>query len=110
MLTKNDYDFIAYWEKNRVRQKNIVRQFMIGIPVGLLFVIPIVINFASGWYKRAEMVSNSTNFSPLVLIIALLLITAFIAIFSRRYRWEMNEQHYRELIAKKEKEKTSEKK
>ena len=34
------------------------------------------------------------------LIIAFLLITAFVAIFSKHHQWEMREQHYRELIAK----------
>ena len=70
-----------YWEKNRDKQKRVVRQFLLGIPAGLLFVIPIVINFSSGWYKRAGMMTNTSDFNPGVLIVALLLITGFIAIF-----------------------------
>jgi hypothetical protein len=101
MLTKEENDFLEYWELNRERQKKITKQFLLGIPIGLLFAIPIAVNFFSGWYKRARMVANTSDFNPLVLLIALLIIIGFIAIFSRRYQWEMNEQHYRELMVKK---------
>jgi hypothetical protein len=100
MLTPEEDAFIQYWEQNRVRQKKIFRQFLIGIPVGLLFVIPIAINFASGWYKRADMEANSGEFNPIVLLIALLLIVAFTAIFYRQHKWDQYEQRYRELLAR----------
>ena len=45
-----------------------------------------------------------------VLIIALLLITVFIAIFSRKFRWDQHEQRYLELMAKKKREGSAEKK
>jgi len=100
MLTQEEKDFMEYWEQNRDKQKKIVKQFLLGIPVGLLFAIPIVLNFLSGWYKRAMMISNTQEFNPGVLLIALLLIVGFIAIFSRKHRWDQNEQHYQELKAK----------
>jgi len=100
MLTKEEKDFILYWEKNRLRQKKVVRQFLVGIPLGLLFVIPTVISFASGWYKRAEMEANSADFNPMVLFVALLLIVGFTAIFYQRWKWEQYEQRYRELLAR----------
>jgi hypothetical protein len=102
MLTKQEQDFIRYWETNRLSRKKVVRQFLIGIPVGLAFVIPIVINFASGWYKRAEMEANSEDFNPMVLMVALLLIVGFTAIFYQRHKWDQYEQRYRELLARKE--------
>jgi hypothetical protein len=100
MLTTEEKDFIHYWETNRVRRKKIFRQFLIGIPIGLLFVIPIVINFASGWYKRAQMESNSQEFNPMVLFFALLVIVIFTAIFYQQHRWDRYEQRYRELLAR----------
>jgi uncharacterized membrane protein len=100
MVTQAEKEFIQYWEKNRHRQKKILRQLLLGIPVGMLFIIPILANFLSGWYKRADMITNTGDFNPLVLAIALMLILAFIAIFSKRHQWEMREQRYRELIAK----------
>ena len=100
MLTQQDKDFIRYWEANRLRRKKVVRQFLIGIPVGLLFVIPIVINFSSGWYRRADMEAHSADFNPVVLLVALLLIVGFTAIFYQRHQWDQYEQHYRELLAR----------
>lgn len=101
MMSTDEKDFIIYWEANRLRQKSTVKQWLVGLPLGMLFGIPIIINFFSGWYKRADMELNSRlsnhGFNPLVLIIALLLIVSFIAIFSKRHRWEMNEQKYLEL-------------
>jgi sterol desaturase/sphingolipid hydroxylase (fatty acid hydroxylase superfamily) len=100
MLTPEEKVFIQYWEQNRTRQKKIFRQFLIGIPIGLLFAIPIVINFSAGWDKRADMEANSNHFNPMVLLIALLLIVAFTAIFYRQHRWDQYEQRYLELLAR----------
>jgi uncharacterized membrane protein len=109
MLTQQENDFINYWEKNRDRQKKTFKQLLIGIPVGLLFAVPIFINFASGWYKRAAMMRNTEDFNPLVLLAALLVIVGFIAIFSKKHQWDMREQQYRELLAKQKKEEAEKK-
>ncbi len=100
MLTPEEKKFMEYWVKDRDRQKKLSRQLLLGIPIGMLFAIPILINFFSGWYQRADMEAHSNDFNPLVLIIALLLIGGFIAIFSKKYQWEMKEQYYKELEAK----------
>ena len=100
MLSKEERDFIHYWQQNRLRRKKTVRQFLLGIPIGLLFVIPIVINFTSGWYKRAAVEAGSQDFDPRVLFVALLLIVAFIAIFYQRHKWDQYEQRYLELLAR----------
>ncbi len=110
MLTEEEEAFIEYWEANRERQKKTFRQFLLGIPVALLFVIPIAVNFFSGWYKRATMMANTSSFNPGVLLLALLLIAVFIALFSRKFRWDQNEQRYLELLAKKKKQSSGEKK
>jgi len=93
-----------YWERNRDRQKKVFKQFLLGIPVGLLFAIPIVISLVSGWDKRAVMVANTSDFNPGVLLVALLLIVGFVAIFSRRVKWDDHEQKYQELRAKQARE------
>ena len=100
MLRPEEEAFLRYWEKNRDRHKKIVRQFLVGIPIGLLFVIPIAINFSSGWYKRADMEANSPDFNPGVLLVALILIVGFTAIFYQRHKWDQHEQRYRELLIK----------
>lgn len=101
MLTEEEEAFIIYWKSNRDKQKRTFRQFLMGIPIALLFVIPIGINFFSGWYKRASMISRTSDFNPGVLLLAMVLIVVFIAIFSRKFKWDQYEQRYIELLAKK---------
>jgi len=110
MLTQEEEEFIRYWEKNRDRQKRSFRQFLLGIPLALLFVVPILLNFFTGWYKRASMISSTSAFNPGVLLLALGIIVVFIAIFSRKFKWEQYEQRYRELLIREGRETELEKK
>jgi uncharacterized membrane protein len=107
MVTEEERKFVAYWSKNRDREKKIFRQLLIGLPIGLLFAIPIIINFSSGWYKRADMWAraHTDDSTGTVLVIAALIIVVFVAIFSRKYRWERYEQQYLEIQFKIDKEK-----
>jgi len=104
MLSNDEAAFIRYWEANRLKRKRLFRQFLVGIPLGLLIVIPTVISLTSGWYKRAEMEANSSDFNPMVLLIALLVIVGFTAIFHQRWKWEQYEQRYLELLAREDRE------
>ena len=99
MLTKEESDFIGYWENNRLRKKKVWRQLSVGMPLGVVLVIAIFVNLFSGWYKRADMEMKKEQSSLiLVLLAAALLIVAFIVVFSARHRWDINEQRYRELL------------
>ncbi len=101
-LTEREEKFLAYWKENRQREKKLTRQLLFGLPLGLVFVIPILLNFFSGWYKRANMWArgHEEDSTGGVLLVAGLIIIVFIAIFSKRHRWEQNEQTYRELEAR----------
>ena len=103
MLTQQEKDFIVYWENNRERRKKVIKQLFIGLPLGTLMVALILISSLSGWYKRAVMAINVDSSLIIVLLIASLLIVAFIVVFSVRHRWEMDEQQYLELKAREEK-------
>jgi len=96
MLSDEEKTFLEYWEKNREREKKNFKQLMIGLPLGLLFALPILVNFFSGWYTRADMVGRS-QFNPLILIIAVLGIAIFLGLFSKKHQWDMREQRYQEL-------------
>jgi integral membrane sensor domain MASE1 len=100
-LDPREEAFIEYWEKNRLREKKLLNQLLIGLPLGILFGAPVLLNLFMGWYRRADMEAN-TRLNPIVLIVALLLIIVFIAIFSRKHKWEMKEQQYLEFLAKKQ--------
>jgi hypothetical protein len=103
MLTQQERDFIAYWEKNREREKKILRQLFIGLPIGLLISGGIILSLDLNWYPRANMVANA-SLNPYVLFLAVIAITVFTAIFYKKYQWDMKEQRYHELLYKKEKE------
>ncbi|HVU59122.1 MAG TPA: hypothetical protein VHD83_28865 [Puia sp.] len=99
MLTSQEEAFIRYWEENRSRRKKVFRQFLIGIPVGLGFIIPIVIMVLSGWDKQVSSPYEEKSLM-MVLMVALLLIVGFTAIFYQKYKWDQYEQRYRELLNK----------
>ena len=102
MLTEDEKKFVAYWEVNRLRRKKTFKQLAVGMPLGAVIAIAIFINFFSGWYKRADFVIRSGYSLILVLVIAAILIVVFTAVFSARHQWEVNEQRYREFLAKKD--------
>ncbi|MEI9810483.1 MAG: hypothetical protein WDO16_22880 [Bacteroidota bacterium] len=107
MLTEEEERFIGYWEANRLRRKRGFRQLAVGLPLAVLIMAALFINFFSGWYKRADMILRSQSQSVqaslvLVIVIAALLIVVFTTVFSIRHKWDQHEQRYRELLAKKE--------
>ena len=106
MISAEEEKFLAYWEKNRIRDKSLFKQLSYGLPIGMLFGIGILLNFMTGWYSRANMVANGQS-TPLVLIFAIVLIAIFCGIFFKRHQWEMNEQRFVELSMRKERDKSS---
>jgi len=105
MLNERERKFMAYWEANRLREGQWQYQLMMGIPIGLLFALPVILIVftAKFWYERADMQSNAMG-SPVVLVAAVFIITVFIAIFYKRYQWDQKEQYYRQLKAREEAE------
>jgi len=99
MLTPEQDKFLHYWEANREKEKKLLRQARAGLPIGLSVGAGILICVFSGWYKRA-MMELSTDISPTLLIVAVLIIAVMFAVFSQKQKWEMNEQTYLELLAK----------
>jgi len=102
MLTEEEKRFIDYWEHHRQKKRRVLKQLYFGLPLGVLIVAAILINFFSGWDKRAQAVIKKEPSIILTILIAVLLIVVFITIFSVRHNWEMNEQRYRELLLKKD--------
>lgn len=98
MLTSEEESFIKWWDANREREKKVRNRWYIGLPTGLIFALPILMNIFSGWNKQAEIVSSG---QMIVLVFAVLAIAAFMAIFGIRHKWEMREQAYQELMHKK---------
>jgi L-cystine uptake protein TcyP (sodium:dicarboxylate symporter family) len=101
MLTEEEKQFVKYWEENRLRQKSWKYRLLTGLPLGILFSAPIMLLLMTArfWYKRADMMAN-TIANPVVMILAVLIIAVFVAIFFKAHRWEMSEQLYQGIKAR----------
>jgi hypothetical protein len=97
MLNKEEKAFIEYWEANRDRQKRFSNQWMIGLPAGLVFGLPVLLNVFADWNTQIKfMTRGQLN----VLLVAVMIIISFYSVFNIRHKWDLREQHYRELKAK----------
>ena len=95
MITNEEKKFIDFWEVNRDRQKKLFYQLTIGLPAGLIFGLPILLTLIfNDWYKNMKFISVS---QVIVVIIAVLGIAVFYGLFKMKYKWEQNEQLYKEL-------------
>lgn len=102
MLTDDEKSFIIYWEKNREKEKKIVSKFLYGSPYGLLFALPILVAVIfHDWYKN--MIYISPTLITLI-IIGVLGIAVFYTLFSMQFKWDRNEQIYKELKFKQSRE------
>ncbi|MBI2731512.1 MAG: hypothetical protein HYX40_12315 [Sphingobacteriales bacterium] len=97
MLTKEENDFIEYWRLEREKSKHWSAHLRTGILYGLIFALPVLINYLSGWFTNIRINLPGTL---LFICIATAGIAFFFSIFYQRYRWERKEQYYLELKAK----------
>lgn len=102
MLSHENEEFLASWAKNREKERTSTRPFLVGLSGGFAIGIAVILVLESGWYTRANMEANS-RLSSVVLLLAILIISFFLAFFYRKFRWEMQEQRYLELLAAKNK-------
>ena len=99
-MTKEETDFIQWWEANRLKEKRFERKLVVGLPLGLVFGLPVLLSVVfRGWYKRMPYISGG---QLTLILMACLAIAVFYAIIRVRVQWEQNEQRYQELIKKKE--------
>jgi ABC-type transport system involved in Fe-S cluster assembly fused permease/ATPase subunit len=108
-MLPDDEKFLSYWPSNREQERTSLRPFLVGLSSGFAIGIAVIAVLESGWYERANMEANSI-FNYSVLLLSILLIALFMAFVYRKFRWEMQEQRYLELLAaKKRTENTVEK-
>ncbi|MEO8721755.1 MAG: hypothetical protein ABI297_00665 [Ginsengibacter sp.] len=102
MLTEEEKTFINFWEKNREKEKSIWRKFLYGSPWGLIFALPILLAVIfHDWYKNMVYISPSLI---TLIILGVIAIAVFYTLFSMQFKWDRNEQVYKELKFKQEKE------
>ncbi len=100
MLSTEEEKFLKYWEQNRNKERKVRNQILIGLPIGLLFGLPVLLNLFIDWNEQVRVVTRG-QFN--VLLFAVLIIVSFISIFSVRHKWDLKEQYYKELLFKKNK-------
>ena len=99
-LNTEEDDFIQWWEANRLKEKRWVRQLTIGMPLGLVFGLPILLSVLfRGWYKRMPYISGG---QLTLILMGCLAIAVFYAVIRMHVRWDEREQHYKSLMIKKQ--------
>jgi len=103
MLSQKEISFLQYWEAHRVPFSSPVSKLVRGMPMALLFGLPIILSvavvylFFPDWYTK---ISAATSGSLLVVTIAVFCAVLFFAFFRMHFQWEMNEQAFQELKSK----------
>ncbi len=106
MLSEKEKVFLQYWEKNREELGTPVSKLLRGLPVAVLFTLPILLLvfvvyfYLPEWYTKVAPKHGGT-FSAI--FIALFICICFISFFRMQFKWEENEQAYKDLNRKKNK-------
>ncbi|HYH14411.1 MAG TPA: hypothetical protein VD794_04280 [Flavisolibacter sp.] len=106
MLTPEEKAFIEFWAVRRTEKKRSIRQFTIGLPLGVMIVLALFVNVITGWHKRAAMALQNNASLIFVILIAAVAIVVFMTVFARNHEWDQQEIRYQELL-KKQKESDS---
>jgi hypothetical protein len=123
MLSEKEENFIIYWEKVREQESTFRHKFFAGLPMAFMFGLPILIFFGAvriffpAWFATAShkqteiaMPEMSAKFMKLstgdmvAAFIAVIIVILFFSYFRMHYKWENNEQLYKELKSVQKKE------
>ena len=106
MISEKEKAFLRYWESNREIENSFVHRITRGFPMALLFGLPIILFvivvriFLPDWYMK---ISGTSPGMFVTAVIAMIAVIIFYAYFRMQYKWEMNEQLYKELKSKENK-------
>ena len=106
MISEKDIAFLRYWERKRDIENSFLSKLGRGFPMALLFGLPIILLvvviriFLPDWYMK---ISGTSPGMFITAVIAMLGVVLFYAYFRMQYKWEMNEQLYKELKSKENK-------
>ena len=110
MITEKERRFSVYWEQERQRQGTTLAKILNGLPMAIMFSLPVLLLiiavrlFLPDWYSKISDVSNG---SIVAAVVALFICVLFFSYFRMHYKWEMNEQLYRELMARTDRPETT---
>ncbi len=107
MLSPKEIEFINHWQSVRVEHSSFGSKMKRGLPMAILFSMPIIFSiaavyfFSPEWYTKIGQKASS-SFTPI--FIAVFICILFFAYFRMHFKWEMNEQLFQELMARKNRE------
>lgn len=125
MLSEKEEVFLRRWEAVREAEGTFKHKLLSGLPMASLFALPILLFFVivkiffPSWFTTAthkqtevvvpELTQQHMSLSAgnvIMAFIAVLLVVLFFSYFRMHYKWENNEQLYKELksIEKKQKD------
>jgi membrane protein YdbS with pleckstrin-like domain len=103
MLDKEQADFLILWEAKREEYSTTSSKLLRGLPMACIFALPIlfliaiVYFFIPDWYYKISKTSSQTF---VVVAIAVFIVIIFYAFVRMHFKWEMNEQLFKELKQK----------
>jgi len=106
MISEKETAFLRYWERNREIENTFISKLTRGFPMALLFGLPIILLvvvvklFFPDWYMK---ISGTSPGMFMTAVIAMIGVVIFYSYFRMQYKWEMNEQLYKELKSKENK-------
>jgi hypothetical protein len=109
MVTEEERKFLRYWEQNRDNENNFTVKLAKGFPKALMFGLPIILLvivvrlFFPEWYTKISQTSPGTFITAIVAVIGIVI---FYSYFSMQFKWEANDQLYKELKVKEKKSAT----
>jgi uncharacterized BrkB/YihY/UPF0761 family membrane protein len=99
MLTERETAFITYWKTHRDPHNTLASKLLRGLPVAIMFGLPIILFILAvyiyfpDWYAK---LSNTTSGSFVTIVVAVIIAILFFSYFRMHFKWEMNEQLYKE--------------
>lgn len=96
MLSQQEQNFLNYWQIQRNKNKLNFFLFSKGFSIGIFIGLLIVLSIAIGWNKQAPL--NKINVP--IISICFLIMAFFFGYLYNTFKYEQNEQTYKELLAK----------
>jgi membrane protein YdbS with pleckstrin-like domain len=100
-LNQEEKDFMDYWSQHRDHEAKFSTRLMKGLPTGLRFALVIALFTiaarVTGLHKQMTFITTG---AMIMILLAVLGIVLFYAVFTRTHRWDMNEQQYQSLKAR----------
>ncbi len=103
MLSEKEIKFLRHWETTREKERSFVSKFVRGLPMAILFGLPILFSIALVYFLSPEWytkISQAAAGSSGIILFSVFIFIGFFSYFRMHFKWEMNDQLYQELKKK----------